>query len=287
MSQKEKKKILITGALGMLGKDLVSRLKEEYILTETDIGELDITKGDSVRKIVKENPDFIIHTAAYTDVDGCEKNKEKAYAVNGEGTKNCCLGARELDIPLVYISTDYIFDGKKKEPYVETDKPSPLSIYGKTKLQGEKYVERLLNKFYIIRTSWLYGKYGKNFVYSILKQNGRLRVVDEEIGAPTYTKDLAATISQLLTFNFQLSTAFYGIYHITNSDYTSWYGFAKEICNLAGKNVEIIPIKSGETGRIAERPKNSRLSNSLYKERYGKSMRCWKEALKEFLGEIL
>lgn len=301
MSQKGKKKILITGASGMLGTDLCPVLKEEYSIIKTDVRSqksdvrnLDVTSPDVFRKIEKESPDLTIHLASYTDVDECESNYNKAYLVNGLGTRNVALACQKLDIPLLYISTDYVFDGDKKEPYFEFDKPNPLSVYGKSKYMGEEYVKILLRKFYIVRISWLYGKNGKNFVDTIIKLAKEssaglyapLKVVDDQIGSPTYTKDIAEAIKVLI------STDYFGVYHITNSGYCSWYEFAKVILTLSDSEGEeskseerckVIPVTTEEFPRPAKRPHNSRLENFVYNETFRKPLRSWKEAVKDYL----
>ncbi len=288
-------KILITGISGMLGVDLYQTLREKYEVVGFDLQEFpsisflpppvqrgDITRIGEVKRAFHElTPDLVVHTAAYTDVDGCEKNPDKAYKVNALGTQNVCLASQELNVPLIYISTDFVFDGKKDSPYLESDQPHPISIYGMSKLVGEEYVRTLLHRYFIVRTSWLYGHYGKNFVETILKlaeEKEELTVVDDQVGSPTYTKDLSRKIKELL------STKSYGVYHITNSGSCSWYEFAREILELSGiKGVEVRPITSEELDRPAPRPRFSVLEDSRPREVLGNSMRDWKEALRDYI----
>jgi len=286
-------KILITGISGMLGIDLYQTLREEYEVTGLDRRDFPCSPSPSVNKIditdleaVKElfywlTPHFVIHAAAYTDVDGCEKDADKAYKVNALGTRNIALACQKLDIPLLYISTDFVFRGDKETPYDEFDEPHPVNIYGKSKLAGENYLKSFLSRYFIVRSSWLYGQWGKNFVTTVLKlarEKSVLKVVDDQVGSPTYTKDLSQQIKRLV------ATELYGIYHITNSGRCSWYEFAQEILKLAGiKGVKVTPITSEELARPAPRPKFSVLENYCLRLSLGNGMREWKEALRDFL----
>ncbi|HUW23671.1 MAG TPA: dTDP-4-dehydrorhamnose reductase, partial [bacterium] len=230
------------------------------------------------------------HSAAYTDVDGCETNRDLAFRVNALGTRNIALACQRFDTELLYISTDFVFNGEKGEPYLEFDRPDPQSIYAKSKYWGELYIKSLLSRFYIVRSSWLFGKNGKNFVTTILKlakQKKEIEVVNDQIGSPTYTKDLARAIAQLIGTERKDSTtraSLYGIWHITNSGQCSWYEFAREI--LQDSDVRVKPITSEELNRPARRPKFSILENSIWKLQGWKSLRHWKEALKDYLKEI-
>lgn len=259
---------------------MVKELEEEEVVP-TDIEELDITKRREVRNKVKRiNPQIVVHLAAYTDVDGCEIEKEKAWEVNSFGVKNVAEVAGELGISLLYVSTDYIFDGKKPTPYVEWDTPNPLSVYGKSKYIGEVWVRVYLKKYWIIRTSGLYGEGGGNFVDTILKKSKevkKIKIVTDQIGAPTYTKDLAVMIKKLInTHNF-------GTYHLTNSGWTSWYNFGKKVVEWANLSVEIVPITSSYLVRPAKRPKNFRLLNFMWERVFGGKMRRWEDALYEYI----
>lgn len=299
-------RILITGASGMLGTDLVEALSKEHEVVGLDIKGsrftvhglrfivCDITdKEEIIKAICDARPEVVIHTAAYTDVDGCEKNPDLAYSINSSGTQNVALACQKCKAVMAYISTDFVFDGEKREPYLENDKPNPLSIYGKSKLEGEKYVSSLLDHYLIIRTSWLFGEHGKNFVDTILKlakEKKELRVVNDQIGAPTYTKDLAQAIKHLLNLIQDPGSRIqdlFGIYHISNSGSCSWYEFAQEILRVTSHELRVASISSEELNRPAKRPKFTVLDNSRYIKTVGKPLRPWQEALKEYLREGL
>jgi len=293
-------KILITGSDGQLGKALRKVLPENdtYFTTRK---ELDITdKNQSVQQIISNRPDIVIHTAAYTDVDGCEKNKPLAYSVNVIGTKNVSLACQKINALLVYISTDFIFDGAKKIAYQENDRPNPLSYYGKTKLEGELLVKKL-EKHLIIRTSWVFGEGPafakastgkKNFVQTILnlsKTKKEISVVNDQVGCPTYAADLASAIWQLINPKSKIINQVSGIYHITNQGSCSWYEFAKEIVKIKKLKIKIVPISTAEWRKIkpdsATRPSYSVL-DSLKLKRAGIVLRPWQEALREYLTNL-
>ncbi|MCR5260715.1 MAG: dTDP-4-dehydrorhamnose reductase [Candidatus Gastranaerophilales bacterium] len=269
------KKILVTGAKGMLGHDLCPTLEDAgFEVFETDLHNLDITNPEQVEKVLTaEKPDAVVHCAAYTNVNKAEEDTETAMKINEGGTENLAKTCAKLDIPIVYISTDYVFDGTKKEAYLPYDKPNPLNAYGLTKLKGEEAVQRHCTKFYITRTSWLYGLHGKNFVETMisLADKPELKVVDDQIGCPTWTQELADGITTLLT-----EEAPFGIYHICGSGKTSWYGFAKEIFELAGLKVNLLPCKSDEFPSPAKRPQYSVMYNDNI-------CRTWKAALKDYM----
>ncbi|MFH1613058.1 MAG: dTDP-4-dehydrorhamnose reductase [bacterium] len=275
-------KILVIGAKGMLGQDLCPILKKENEVIEADINEIDIVKIDQVNKFIKQtNSDLIINLAAYTDVDGCEINKDKAFEINSLGTWNIALIASELNKSLVYISTDYVFNGQKESPYLEFDFPNPINTYGWSKLAGEEYVKTLVKKFYIIRTSWLFGKYGKNFINTIIKlskEQNEIKVVDDQNGSPTFTVDLSYQISKLIKTNF------FGTYHISNKESCTWFEFAKKIIEISGSKTKILPIASSEIKRLAKRPTNSVLKNYCLELRKMDLSRSWEDAIKEYLS---
>jgi dTDP-4-dehydrorhamnose reductase len=281
-----KRTILVIGAKGMLGRDLMGVLLSSLPNDEVigwDIEEIDIQKEeDTVFKIEKLRPNIMVHIAAYTDVDGCELNEEKAFAVNAEGTKHVALTASRCQAKMVYLSTDYVFDGNKREPYLESDSPHPLNVYGRSKWKGEQYVQELVKDPLIVRTQWLFGRYGKNFVTSILRQAGEKRVlsiVNDQIGSPTYTVDLAKAISALIQFDAS------GIFHVANSDLCTWCTFGQAILKLSGMDkVRVIPISSRELGRPAIRPSYSVLNCQKLKKKTGLTLRPWSEALKEYLS---
>ncbi|MCK5512326.1 MAG: dTDP-4-dehydrorhamnose reductase [Thermodesulfovibrionia bacterium] len=274
-------RIALTGSDGMLGSDITKVFTDVELITLT-LRDFDITDLDKTKKNIKEiKPEYLIHAAAYTDVDGSENNPDKAFLVNGIGTRNVAIACQDINCPIVYISTDYVFDGKKKDPYNEWDISNPINKYGLSKLIGENFVTSLTNRFYIVRTSWLYGKNGKNFVDTILRlmsERKEVEVVDDQKGSPTYTYDLAVTLRELIGKGF-------GIYHISNTSQCSWYEFALEIAKLKGMNTNIKPITSNKFKRPAKRPFFSVLNNTMLRLEGIKGLRHWKEALKEYLEQ--
>lgn len=273
-------KILITGARGMLGKDLCALFEKEHELIKYDREELDITNAKMVNKVVSQlNPDAIINCAAFTDVDGCEDKDKKALArkVNGIGPGNLAKVCNKLKIPFFHYSTDYIFNGLKKDGYRENyNKIDPINAYGKTKALGEKLIKKNCKKYYILRTAWLYGKNGKNFVDTMLqlaKENDTLKVVNDQHGKPTYTVDLAKRTKAILDKKLRP-----GVYHVTNEGQASWYDFAKEVFRIKGVKVKVNPCATSEFPRKAIRPEYSALINTKLP-----AMRNWKKALAEYL----
>lgn len=271
-------KILITGANGMLGQDLSPILEDEDFvdeIVETDIDNLDITNEVQVNKVLKdENPDVVIHCAGYTNVDDAEVNKDLAEKINVKGTENIVKACKKNDIILVFISTDYVFDGNKKTKYLPIDATNPLNFYGLTKMKAEQIVQMYLKKYYIVRTSWLYGIHGKNFVETMInlaKQKKSLNVVNDQIGCPTWTVELSEAIADLLA-----EMPDFGIYHICGSGQTSWYDFAKEIFNLTDLAVDLKPCTTEEYKTKAIRPKFSVMENDGICEN-------WKTSLKSYL----
>ena len=279
-------KALVTGSAGMLAKDLIpclSKMGYEVIAPPED--KLDITDLQVVRSAVDGfKPDIIINCAAYTNVDEAEKQEHQALMVNGLGVQNLCILCQEHDIPLVHFSTDYVFDGTKPSPYTTYDETNPINAYGRSKLLGEKYILWLLSKFYLIRTSWLFGLHGKNFIETMLELGQRQKqvsVVTDQKGCPTWTRHLAEVTAALI------ETGRYGIYHVTNSEATTWFDFTKEIFRLAGISTEVLPITSEQFPRPAKRPSNSVLDPFPLKEivGVGRGMPSWKVALKEYLSQ--
>ena len=267
-------KILVTGANGMLGQDLCPILEDEgYDVVETDVHNLDITNSETVNDVLKkENPDFVIHCAAYTNVDKAEEDVETARLINTKGTENIAKACAKTGAAMVYISTDYVFDGNSTKPYLPTDKTAPLNNYGMTKWEGEEAVRKYCKKHFIVRTSWLYGIHGKNFVETMISLSDKpeLKVVDDQIGCPTWTIELANGIVKLL------ETEDYGTCHICGSGKTSWYGFAKEIFEKMNLKVNLKPCKTDEFPRPAKRPHYSVMDNNGI-------CRNWKSALKDYL----
>ncbi len=270
--------ILVIGANGMLGHDLMATLEGD--VRGLDLPDIDITSLESVRRdLLTLKPKIIINAAAYTDVDGCETNVDQAMAVNGEGVGLLALTAREIGAKLVQISTDYVFNGGKGSPYVEADPVGPLSIYGESKLAGELNAA-MAPEHLIVRTQWLYGLHGKNFVETMLRlarEKSELAVVDDQIGAPTFTRDLAAAIKSLLDKGCS------GTYHAANSGFCSWNEFARAIFAGEGLNVTVNGMTTADLNRPANRPLYSTLDCSKLTADTGYQPRHWREALKEYL----
>lgn len=275
-------KILITGFKGMLGFDLVNKLKEEnHDLILTDVEELDITNLEEVKGILnQEKPEVLINVAAYTDVDGCETNRELAFNVNSIGPKNLAIACKENDTKLLHISTDYVFPGNNTKPYTEEDETGPQSYYGETKLKAEEFIKKNMEKYFIVRTAWLYGINGKNFVKTMLnlaKTNSEITVVNDQRGSPTFTVDLAYCISELV------KTDKYGTYHVTNSDECTWYDFAKNIFELANVDVKVKAVTTDEYPTPAKRPEYSVLSHEKWNKMGFKPLRSYKDALRSYM----
>ena len=280
-------KVLVFGARGMLGKDLVPALTGKHQVVARDIEDLDITDQTRVLKEIETlHPQVVVNAAAYTDVDGCEARQELALAVNAEGAKNIALGCAAHGAHMIHLSTDYVFNGSSPDPYREEDLPNPLNVYGRSKLQGEHYVQDILRNHLIIRTQWLYGRHGKNFVDTIIKlakQQKELRIVNDQKGSPTSTKDLSRAIEKLL------ETKVKGILHVTNAGSCTWYEFALEILeksSCAEHGVQVIPITSAELARTAKRPANSVFDCRRLENITGRKMRTWQEALQNYFSEM-
>ena len=256
-------KILVTGKQGQLGHALqeLSENQTEITWKFTDRSELDITDSINIKTVVKKfHPDWIINAAAYTDVDGAENNEKIAYKVNADGPHYLAKAAREIGAKLVHVSTDYVFDGTKKEPYTENDEPNPLQVYGKSKLKGEILICETGVSGFIIRTSWVYGHHGKNFVKTILRLaevKDEIQVIDDQFGSPTYIDDLAKAVMELL---LKYTFTKMDLFHFSNKGETSWYLFAKKIIESFNKNCLIISATSSEYRQIARRPSNTVLS---------------------------
>ncbi|MCF4113123.1 MULTISPECIES: dTDP-4-dehydrorhamnose reductase [Dethiosulfovibrio] len=277
--------ILLTGCNGMLGQEVHSLAKKtKNTVIAIDIKELDITEQDTTSSFIHiKKPNIVINCAAYTNVDGCETDEDNAFKVNAIGPRNLAMACEEIGASLVHISTDYVFDGTQETPYDEYDIPSPQSAYGRTKYAGERLVAHCCSRSYIIRTAWLYGIKGKNFVSTMLqlaKSGKPLKVVDDQIGSPTYAKDLAEGIMTLV------EKPRYGIYHFTNAGFCSWYDFAKEIFDQAGLEVDLSRCTTDEFPRPAKRPAFSKLKNNMGPAQGLPSLRPWQEGLRAYLNEI-
>jgi dTDP-4-dehydrorhamnose reductase len=271
-----KKTILITGAGGMFGQDAAQLFFDSgYNVLKANKADLDVTNLAQVREFFAKNKiDFVLHAAAYTKVDDAETNEDLAFLINAKGAKNVAIASNEKLVPMIYISTDYVFDGEKGAPYLPNDKTNPLNIYGASKLMGEENVKKENPKHYIVRTSWLYGKNGKNFVDTMInlsKTQKSIKVVNDQFGCPTWTVDLADGVKNLIEKNMP-----FGTYQLCGGGATSWFEFAKKIFEILKIEIEVIPVATAEFPSPAKRPKFSAMENS-------KMLRRWEEALHIYL----
>ncbi|EFU77594.1 dTDP-4-dehydrorhamnose reductase [Lachnoanaerobaculum saburreum] len=282
-------RVLVTGAKGQLGSDLLCELSKRNIESVgIDIEDLDITDAAATKKLIedinnKTKLDAIIHCAAYTAVDAAEDNEALVTKINAEGTKNIAEVAKTLDIAMMYISTDYVFDGEGKRPWEPDDKRAPLNVYGMAKYKGELYVEELVKKYFIVRISWVFGLHGNNFIKTMLrlgKERGAVSVVNDQIGSPTYTPDLSRLLADMIV------TDKYGRYHATNEGLCSWYDFAVEIFKQAKLDVAVTPVSSDAFPVKAKRPHNSRMDKSKLTENGFKLLPTWQDALGRYLLEL-
>ncbi len=271
-------RILITGANGQLGHEL-QQVLHDHQLTLLDVPQFDLAKPGVEETITAARPDVVIHAAAYTDVDGAERDPEQAMAINAAGTERVAKGAATAGARLLYLSTDYVFDGRQGVPYRETDRPNPLNVYGRSKYEGEQRALANCANTLVIRTAWLYGTHGKNFVKTIMRlasEQPELRVVYDQRGSPTHAGDLALAIKQVLDTNLK------GIVHATGAGDCTWYEFAREIVSLMGSSVRVQPISTAESKRTAQRPLYAVLSNRVLADA-GISLPHWKDALGRFV----
>lgn len=279
-------RVLVTGAKGQLGCDLMAELAKRGLEgIGVDVEEMDITDAQICRKVIKEaQVDAVIHCAAYTAVDAAEDHVELCRRINGEGTRNVALACKEAGVKMMYISTDYVFDGQGTRPWEPDDDRAPLNVYGQTKYEGELAVEELLEKYFIVRIAWVFGVAGKNFIKTMLRlgrERGAVSVVDDQVGSPTYTYDLARLLVDMI------QTDRYGRYHATNEGLCSWYEFAVEIFRQAGMTeVAVTPVSSDQFPAKAVRPSNSRMSKEKLSENGFERLPSWQDALGRFLKEI-
>ena len=278
-------KVFVTGVKGQLGHDVMNELEKQGLEgIGVDIDEMDITDADQVSKVIKEAaPDAVIHCAAYTAVDAAEDNEEICRKVNATGTENIAKVCEELDIKMMYISTDYVFNGQGERPWEPDDEREPLNVYGQTKYEGELAIEKHVKKFFTVRIAWVFGVNGKNFIKTMLnlgKTHDHLTVVNDQTGSPTYTYDLARLLVDMI------KTDKYGRYHATNEGLCTWYEFACEIFKQAGMNVSVAPVSSDEYPAKAKRPSNSRMDKSKLIENGFKPLPTWQDALGRYLKEI-
>lgn len=277
-------KILVTGARGMLGQDLVPILREHgHTVLATGRAELDVTDAAAIRRFLDaEQPDLVIQSAAFTNVDGCETQREEAFKVNAHATRLLALGCQPMGLPLVYISTDYVFDGTGDRPYLEAAPTNPQSVYGASKLAGERAVTELLDRFYVVRTSWLYGRHGKNFVDTMRKlgrEKPELAVVADQHGSPTWTVPFSHALAKLV------ETGLYGTYHVTGQGATTWHGFTEAIMRAEGLSTPVKPITTADLGRPAPRPAYSVMENMNLLLSGVPLLPPWEESLLGYLQE--
>ena len=282
----DRKKVLVTGSDGMLGTEVMRLLHRDDRIEAvgTTVRDMDVTNLAQVRDVIlRHRPSHVIHCAAFTAVDSAEKESLKAYQINSEGTKNLAFFCRELDVELIYVSTDYVFSGDKRDAYLETDTPHPINVYGMTKLLGETYIQTLLERYKIVRTSWLNGlggDYTRNFIETMLRiseSRSTLSLVSDQVGRPTFTFDLALALVTLLDVNA------YGVFHVTNNGQCSWYEFAREIFRVAEKpEVEVRPILSEQFRSAARRPSFSVMANRRFEQLGIRALPDWKDSLQEY-----
>ncbi|MEW4411235.1 dTDP-4-dehydrorhamnose reductase [Clostridium sp. AN503] len=279
-------RVLVTGAKGQLGTDLMNELKKRGLEgIGVDVEEMDITDAAICKSVISQSKaDAVIHCAAYTAVDAAEDDVERCRRINGEGTRNVAAACRDAGVKMMYISTDYVFDGEGTRPWEPDDERNPLNVYGLTKCEGELAVEELLDQYFTVRIAWVFGVAGKNFIKTMLrlgKERGAVSVVDDQVGSPTYTYDLARLLVDMI------QTDKYGRYHATNEGLCSWYEFAKEIFHQAGMDdVKVTPVSSDQFPAKAKRPANSRMSKAKLTENGFELMPTWQDALSRFLKEI-
>ena len=279
-------KVLVTGVKGQLGYDVVRELQSRgHEAIGVDIEEMDITDETAVSRVMEETaPEAVIHCSAFTAVDRAEEEQELCYKVNVEGTENIAKMCQKLGCKMLYLSTDYIFSGEGQRPWEPEDTPSPLNAYGQSKYQGEVALRQYVDKYFIVRISWVFGINGNNFIKTMLrlgKENGAVKVVDDQIGSPTYTFDLAKLLVDMI------ETEQYGAYHATNEGICSWYEFAKEIFQEANmKEVTVTPVSSEEFPVKAKRPKNSRMSKEKLVQNGFSLLPSWQDAVKRYIEEL-
>lgn len=278
-------RVLVTGAGGMLGNALLPVLQSDHQVIGLTRKDCDLCDESAVENIFQaKKPEFVIHLAAFTNVDACELEPQRAKAGNADTTLNVAKACASVGATLLYISTDYVFDGRQNRPYRENDPPNPISVYGRTKLMGERHVQDTLDRYFIVRTSWLFGPNGKNFVTTILRlasEKTKIRIVNDQRGSPTYTRHLAEKLAKLIT------ASQYGIYHISGGGSCAWYEFAKKIFELGGfQEVLVTPVSTREFVRPAQRPACSILANQRLSSLGIGLLPEWEIGLQSYLNEI-
>ncbi len=276
-------RILITGAHGQVGQALVAALQDTHTLLRPQRNELDISHSTVVGRIIEQAPELVIHSAAWTNVDACAREPDQALLINGLGTKHVVLACQALDIPLVYVSTNEVFDGSATRPYLEYDQPRPINPYAYSKWVGEQVVQQLLRKFYIVRVAWVFGG-PRNFVQTMVRlaqERSELAVVDDEIGNPTFAPDIAEGIARLI------EQPAYGTYHLVNDGHCSRHEFAREILQQVGRSdVHVRPIKLAEYKRDSTPPPFGALRNFVAATDLGIQLQPWQTALRTFLAQL-
>ena len=278
-------RVLVTGAKGQLGHDIVNELmRRDHEAVGVDIEEMDITDVKAVRKVIEETgAETVVHCAAYTAVDAAEDHEELCRRINAGGTENIARVCGELGLKMIYISTDYVFDGEGERPWEPDDERKPLNVYGKTKYEGELTVEKYVEKFYIVRIAWVFGVNGKNFVKTMLnlgRTQEQINVVNDQFGSPTYTFDLARLLVDMV------EAEKYGRYHATNEGICTWYEFAREIFRQADIDVTVIPVLSEQLPNKAKRPHNSRMNKDKLETNGFTRLPAWQDALRRYLQAI-
>jgi len=278
-------RILVTGHTGLLGTELVPVLQKNHDVTGCSLPDRDITDAAATLQVVKEvRPDLVIHAAAYTAVDESERQPDLAFRVNALGTRNVVIAARECGADVAYISTDYVFDGTKGSPYVEFDPPNPTGVYGRSKWAGEQYVRTLAPRYFIIRSAWLFGAGGACFpdtILRLIREKGQVSVVDDQIGNPTWARDLAEAVSTIVT------SGLHGTYHAVNSSPATWFAFAQAVAREFGAGADaVLPTTTDKFPRPAPRPQNSSLRNFVLEESLGYHMRPWIETLPDYRTSV-
>lgn len=278
-------RVLVTGARGQLGVDLCRELSARgHFVIEADIHNMDITDGEAVERFISENaPEAVIHCAAYTATDKAEDDTETCRLVNSVGTRNIAENCKAHGVKMLYISTDYIFDGEGDTPFSVDSEAAPLSVYGKTKYEGEIAVKELLDEYFIVRISWVFGLHGNNFIKTMLRiarTADEINAVADQIGSPTYTVDLSVLLADMIV------TDKYGVYHATNEGFCSWYDFACEIFRQSGIDIKVNPVGSDFFNYKIKRPENSRMDKSKLDENGFSRLPTWQDALGRFLDEL-
>lgn len=278
-------RVLVTGVKGQLGYHVVEELeKRGHAAVGVDIDEMDITDAEQTRRVITgAQAEAVVHCAAYTAVDAAEEHVELCRKVNVDGTGNIAKVCGELGLKMVYISTDYVFNGEGLRPWEPEDEAEPLNVYGQAKYDGEVQVRNYVDKYFIVRTAWVFGEHGHNFINTMLRlgrERGKVSVVNDQIGSPTYTRDLAVLLVDMI------ETEKYGIYHATNEGYCSWYEFAVEIFRQAGMEVQVSPQTSDELQAKAKRPHNSRMDKAKLETSGFRRLPSWQDALRRYLEHV-